>query len=30
MVSLCWDNCVTNGKLMMKREHDRMIENSLE
>ena len=18
MISLCWDNCVTNGKLMMK------------
>lgn len=26
MVSLCWDNCVTNGKLMMKGMYDKSIE----
>lgn len=26
MVSLCWDNCVTNGKLMMKKLYDKTLE----
>lgn len=26
MVSLCWDNCVTNGKLMLKGMYDKSIE----
>lgn len=26
MVSLCWDNCVTNGKLMMKGMYDKTID----
>lgn len=25
MVSLCWDNCVTNGKLMMKKLYDKSL-----
>lgn len=25
MVSLCWDNCVTNGKLMMKKFYDKSL-----
>ena len=27
MVSLCWDNCVTNGKLMMKGLYDKTLDD---
>lgn len=27
MISLCWDNCVTNGKLMMKGLYDKTLES---